>query len=181
MWKQLGGALALILFAAGCSSLHGGGPSASAGSIAPAGTGAEALAVDKDAVKHIQTALQSKGFYSGPIDGIVGPQTRTALANYQQSQGLPRTAVLDQKTLQSLTATNTAANSESQTSGSGSSSPPGRMSADQIRDQLQAQGYANVNDLRPWGNQNYTAKADKNGQSYTLEIDGRTGQIFSAQ
>jgi peptidoglycan hydrolase-like protein with peptidoglycan-binding domain len=180
MWKQLGGALALTLFAAGCS-MHGGGPSASAGSTAHAETGAEALAVNKNAVRHIQTALQSKGFYNGPIDGIVGPRTRTALANYQQSQGLPRTAVLDQQTLQSLTAATTAANNPSQTSGSGSSSPPGRMSADQIRDQLQAQGYDNVSDLRPWGNADYTATADKNGQRYMLEIDGRTGQIFSAQ
>ena len=39
-------------------------------------------------VANIQTALQQQGYYQGDIDGLIGPQTRAALAQYQQANGL---------------------------------------------------------------------------------------------
>ncbi len=50
----------------------------------------------------IQTALQSRGYYHGRIDGIYGPQTRLAIIEFKQSQGLPGTAYLSQGALNRL-------------------------------------------------------------------------------
>jgi hypothetical protein len=53
-------------------------------------------------IANIQTALQQQGFYQGEIDGLMGPQTRAALAQYQQANGLETTAAIDQPTVESL-------------------------------------------------------------------------------
>ena len=53
-------------------------------------------------VANIQSALQQQGFYQGEIDGIFGPQTRAALAEYQQQQGLEPTGAIDEPTIESL-------------------------------------------------------------------------------
>lgn len=135
--------------------------------------------ISRDAVKQIQSNLWAQNFYNGPIDGIVGPKTRAALANYQQSQGLPRTAVLDKRTLETLTAANPPAAASGSSATSGASAA--KMSADQVRSTLQAQGYADISDIAPRGERDYTAKATKNGKTETLEIDGRSGKILSTQ
>jgi hypothetical protein len=36
------------------------------------------------------------------VDGLIGPATREALANYQQDHGLPVTSAIDGPTLESL-------------------------------------------------------------------------------
>jgi peptidoglycan hydrolase-like protein with peptidoglycan-binding domain len=46
-----------------------------------------------DVVMKIQRALKSQGHDPGPIDGILGPQTRTALSSFQESQKLPSGAL----------------------------------------------------------------------------------------
>lgn len=46
-------------------------------------------------IKSAQGQLQHDGFYSGPIDGIVGRQTGKALLAFQQQKGLPETGRLD--------------------------------------------------------------------------------------
>jgi hypothetical protein len=53
-------------------------------------------------VANVQSALQDQGYYQGDIDGILGPQTRAALAEYQQANGLEPTAAVDEPTLDSL-------------------------------------------------------------------------------
>jgi len=53
-------------------------------------------------IADVQTSLQEQGFYKGEIDGLMGPLTRAALAEYQQSQGLEATAAMDEPTLESL-------------------------------------------------------------------------------
>ena len=50
----------------------------------------------------IQIALRSLGLYDGPIDGEIGPQTRTALAAAQQKAHLPVTGVIDTRTREAL-------------------------------------------------------------------------------
>jgi hypothetical protein len=49
-----------------------------------------------------QERLKGAGFNPGPIDGLLGPQTRAALLRYQASQGLPETGALDEGTRQVL-------------------------------------------------------------------------------
>ncbi len=59
----------------------------------------------KATAEQAQSALQAKGLYDGPIDGIVGPRTRQAVAQFQRQEGLPATATLDAPTLQHLVGT----------------------------------------------------------------------------
>jgi hypothetical protein len=53
-------------------------------------------------VADVQAALQEQGFYTGEVDGLMGPLTRQALAEYQQANGLYATETIDEPTLQSL-------------------------------------------------------------------------------
>jgi peptidoglycan hydrolase-like protein with peptidoglycan-binding domain len=72
-------------------------------------------------VKEAQTQLKGMGLYNGRIDGIVGPETRAGLRDYQQREGLSQTARLDRATVQHMNLAETV-NSPGQV-GSGSSSP----------------------------------------------------------
>jgi hypothetical protein len=53
-------------------------------------------------VANVQSALQQQGYYDGDIDGVLGPQTRAALAEYQSAQGLEPTGLVDEPTLETL-------------------------------------------------------------------------------
>lgn len=58
--------------------------------------------VSRDEIRQAQEQLQSEGLYRGKIDGVVGPKTRRAIAEFQQRNGLRPTARLDQNTLERL-------------------------------------------------------------------------------
>jgi hypothetical protein len=49
-----------------------------------------------------QEALKNQGFNPGPIDGQMGPRTRTAVADYQRKNELPVTGMLDDATMAKL-------------------------------------------------------------------------------
>jgi peptidoglycan hydrolase-like protein with peptidoglycan-binding domain len=49
-----------------------------------------------------QLELKRLGHYNGAIDGIVGPDTQSALRRFQQSQNLTQSGVLDNATLGKL-------------------------------------------------------------------------------
>ena len=53
-------------------------------------------------IANVQAALQQEGYYQGEVDGLLGPLTRAALADYQRDHGLYTTAAIDQPTLASL-------------------------------------------------------------------------------
>jgi hypothetical protein len=53
-------------------------------------------------IKEAQRSLDEAGFYTGTIDGILGPKTRDALYAYQAKHGLPRTGELDDPTRKAL-------------------------------------------------------------------------------
>src|SRR5947207_796765 len=55
-----------------------------------------------DTVREIQQALQDKGYYAGPLDGVLNPEMRQAIWNFQRAKGLPRTARLDPATIAAL-------------------------------------------------------------------------------
>jgi len=61
-----------------------------------------AVNLSKDDIRWAQLELRNMGLYGGPLDGIVGPGTKRALAEFQKSNGLERTATLDQKTADAL-------------------------------------------------------------------------------
>ena len=68
---------------------------------APIYVGQRAVPPDQ-VIADVQALLQQMGYYTGEVDGLLGPLTREALTAYQADQGLTTTAVIDQPTLDSL-------------------------------------------------------------------------------
>ena len=50
-------------------------------------------------IRKAQQQLKDEGYNPGPVDGRIGPQTRAALRQYQDSVGLKKTGVLDDETV----------------------------------------------------------------------------------
>jgi peptidoglycan hydrolase-like protein with peptidoglycan-binding domain len=57
-----------------------------------------ASAGDRGDIKKVQKTLRDKGYDPGPIDGVMGSQTRGAISQYQKSENLPVTGHLDVQT-----------------------------------------------------------------------------------
>jgi hypothetical protein len=53
-------------------------------------------------VVNVQDQLQRDGYYAGPIDGVLGPMTRQAIAAFQADHGLAVTSAVDEPTLATL-------------------------------------------------------------------------------
>src|SRR6266446_840326 len=53
-------------------------------------------------IANVQAALQEQGYYHGEVDGLIGPLTRAAIADYQRDHGLYETEAIDEPTLESL-------------------------------------------------------------------------------
>lgn len=76
--------------------LFTGTPAGTAGEpVAAAGGGAPASLLVKD----VQSALATRGFYSGPIDGYAGPSTEAAIRDFERAEGLQPTGVASEKIL----------------------------------------------------------------------------------
>jgi peptidoglycan hydrolase-like protein with peptidoglycan-binding domain len=61
----------------------------------PAPAPAAAPAVADPLIRQVQASLARLNFYSGPIDGLSGPQTGQAIAAYQKSADLPASGHID--------------------------------------------------------------------------------------
>ncbi|HWX29905.1 MAG TPA: peptidoglycan-binding domain-containing protein [Steroidobacteraceae bacterium] len=56
----------------------------------------------KDDFRQAQLELRNMGLYNGSLDGVLGPETKRALDQFQKDNGLDRTATLDQQTMVAL-------------------------------------------------------------------------------
>ena len=73
---------------------------------APVETSNSALTGDalrRDDIRWAQLELRNRGLYRGSLDGILGPETRRAVGQFQTINGLARTASLDAQTWKVLT------------------------------------------------------------------------------
>jgi peptidoglycan hydrolase-like protein with peptidoglycan-binding domain len=61
-----------------------------------------AFAQGSDTVRSVQQALKDKGFDPGPVDGLNGPVTRSAVQKFQAQQNLTADGRLGPKTLDAL-------------------------------------------------------------------------------
>lgn len=59
-------------------------------------------ATASESVRAAQQVLKEKGFDPGPVDGVSGPKTRSALRKFQAQQHLTVDGTLSPKTLESL-------------------------------------------------------------------------------
>jgi peptidoglycan hydrolase-like protein with peptidoglycan-binding domain len=50
------------------------------------------------AMRQAQSELNREGLYDGTVDGIAGPKTRHGIIAFQEREGLPQTAHLDEAT-----------------------------------------------------------------------------------
>ncbi len=50
-------------------------------------------------VREAQQALRELGYRPGPVDGVVGPRTKDALAKYQRAERIQITGRLDAETM----------------------------------------------------------------------------------
>ena len=53
-------------------------------------------------VVNVQSQLARDGYYNGPVDGVLGPMTRQAIAAFQADNGLAITSTVDEPTLDTL-------------------------------------------------------------------------------
>jgi peptidoglycan hydrolase-like protein with peptidoglycan-binding domain len=67
------------------------------------GASTTADSLRKDSVRWAQVELRYRGLYKGSLDGVLGPQTKRALTQFQQNSGLSQTASLDAQTWDALT------------------------------------------------------------------------------
>ena len=58
--------------------------------------------IRKDDIRWAQLELRYRGLYKGSLDGVLGPETRQALAQFQKNNGLDQTASLDAQTWEML-------------------------------------------------------------------------------
>jgi peptidoglycan hydrolase-like protein with peptidoglycan-binding domain len=58
--------------------------------------------LSKDDVRWAQVELRNLGLYNDSLDGVIGPETKQALAVFQKANGLKQTATLDQQTADAL-------------------------------------------------------------------------------
>ncbi|HEX5734245.1 MAG TPA: peptidoglycan-binding protein [Blastocatellia bacterium] len=73
-----------------------------------AGTGSQSGTVltSSDAIRSAQMVLRDRGYYNGTISGVMNPQTRNAIRNFQRDRNLSETGELDLRTAQALGITN---------------------------------------------------------------------------
>jgi Putative peptidoglycan binding domain len=50
----------------------------------------------------VQTDLARRGYYHGPIDGVIGSGSRDAIRAFQEARGLPATGLIDPALLKAL-------------------------------------------------------------------------------
>lgn len=53
-------------------------------------------------VSEVQAQLNFRGYAAGPVDGVAGHQTRTAIAAFQSRNGLQPSGVIDEPLLEAL-------------------------------------------------------------------------------
>ena len=109
--KRLGGSTEVVSSDAG--STAEAPASAEAGTETPAGPTEQGAELEPEAVEEalglqrnhrrlIQTGLAQLGFDPGPVDGVFGQRTRTAIGKWQGSVGKPATGYLDVEAAKTL-------------------------------------------------------------------------------
>jgi hypothetical protein len=58
--------------------------------------------MSSEEIRQVQQKLTEMGFHAGEVDGQWGPQTQSAIKNFQQQKGLEPTGQLDKKTMDEL-------------------------------------------------------------------------------
>ena len=71
--------------------------------VSGASRGMAAADASKDDIRWAQLELRNIGLYKGSLDGILGPETKRAVEQFQRNNGLNPTATVDDETMEVLT------------------------------------------------------------------------------
>src|SRR5262245_14646809 len=82
--------------------------SRAAGEASPSASPATAVPGPTGDIAAAQQRLKDRGYYTGPVDGVIGPRTAAALRAYQRDRGLRATGQLDSQTASALNETTNA-------------------------------------------------------------------------
>jgi len=93
-WPNIVSVASVVVSLASVASL--GGP---CGPAHAASVDSAAATAEPRFIREAQRTLEDLGYRPGPIDGVVGRRTQSALARYQRSEGIPVTGYLDAETL----------------------------------------------------------------------------------
>jgi len=93
-------------------------------------------------VRRAQRALQQRGFNPGSIDGIYGPQTASAIEDFQRANNMQADGQLDNQVLQALNVNRSGNNSATRT---GSSNRSGNASSGGSGSNMNNTGYSGTN------------------------------------
>lgn len=122
----------------GSSNSNNGAPAAATPDTSPASPSGQTTTRHHARTHHVarsngmrgaQQALQSQGLYQGKIDGKYGPQTKTAIAQFQQQNNLKQTGRLDRATRVALRGGSAPMRSGAAATPGGSGMPPNATSA----------------------------------------------------
>lgn len=129
-------------------------------------------------VKVIQNQLAAAGFNPGPIDGRMGPQTETAIRNYQASRGLTVDGIVGPLTTQDL-ATNAPATTQPGQNTAGGTVPfgPGLDAQGKPVQQPVNPVAAGSAPPAPTANTSAASAADTNFANAILGATGQTGSV----
>ena len=83
----------------------------------------------KDDIRWAQLELRNRGLYQGSLDGVLGPETKRALDQFQGANGLDRTASLDAQTWEALIGDTGGAQGSSRPPSGADHAPPGGNSS----------------------------------------------------
>jgi hypothetical protein len=56
----------------------------------------------RDLAVKVQSELARRGYYRGPIDGVIGPGSRQAIQAFQEKEALPVSGLIDPHVLRAL-------------------------------------------------------------------------------
>jgi peptidoglycan hydrolase-like protein with peptidoglycan-binding domain len=121
-------------------------------SQAAVGGGASAISVDlsPEEIREVQLVLIERGFLDGEPDGILGPNTRQALIQFQRREGIQVTGRIDRRTVTTL---NLSGKIRIRDGNGTSDREPSTVGQGRIRDGMQPERQPQQESRQPSGNQ----------------------------
>ncbi len=109
MRKLALGTVSILALGIGCAALDYGANAnniANVTKMSPTLQASDLLSPDnpirKDDIRWAQVELRYRRLYHGSLDGVLGPETKRAIEQFQQDSGLDQTALLDARTWDAL-------------------------------------------------------------------------------
>ena len=129
--------------------------------------------------KRVQEKLRALGFYTGPVNGEIGPNTQAALAQFQLSVPIPASGQLDEQTVAALGVERAATTSGGISEGSAGATPA--QSADEPGATASAGSSSNVEPKLPSASESGDRPADAGRGAQGPELRGTCDTLLGPE